>query len=97
MIKVAACLALCISAAFSDASMPLSPGGPNEKTAIYSLSSADGQVQPASDRPKSKAKKIALKRFPDGPIAFRNYNRPSTRSRATRPSCCPVGRSISTT
>ena len=73
MIKVAACLALCISAAFSDASMPLSPGGPNEKTAIYSLSSADGQVQPASDRPKSKAKKIALKRFPDGPIAFRNY------------------------
>jgi len=74
LIKVAACLAmLCVGAAFLAASMPPSPRDANDNAAIYSLSSAESKAQPASDRSKSKARKIELKRFPAGPIAFRNY------------------------
>lgn len=74
LIKAAICLAiLSVGAAFLAASVTPSPPVPKEQMALYSISSADGKVQPASERSKSKAKKVALQRFPEGPIDFRNY------------------------
>ncbi len=74
LIKIAIFLAiLSVGAAFLGAAAPPSPRGPNEQAALYSLSGADAKAQPASERSKSKTRKVALQRFPDGPIAFRKY------------------------